>query len=89
MNFIKSNNSWLGNRLANLREHELCSLFFEIADFHNTGVLIQNSQMRELARDFSSNVTHTNPSENMRLVEEAILYEMSRRYYNYFNKETH
>lgn len=60
---------------------ELAGLFKEIADFRRTGIL-KGEALRNLAREFSDNVSHTDYGQNMRLVEDEVLFEMSRRYYN-------
>ena len=78
---IKQKDNWLGNRLKNMSEIELCELFKEIAGFREIGVL-EGEKLRKFERDFSDNVSHTRIGECMRLVEDEILFEISRRYYN-------
>ena len=74
-------NTWLGQRMQNMGEVELAGLFKEIADFRRTGIL-KGEALRNLAREFADNVSHTDYGQNMRLVEDEVLFEMSRRYYN-------
>ena len=81
MKEIEQINTWLGQRMKNMSEAELAELFKEISDFRRTGVL-KGEQLRNLAKEFSDNVTHTDYGQNMRLVEDEVLFEMSRRYYN-------
>lgn len=81
MKNIPQLNTWLGQRMQNMGEAELAGLFKEIADFRRTGIL-KGEALRNLAREFSDNVSHTDYGQNMRLVEDEVLFEMSRRYYN-------
>lgn len=79
---IKQKYNWLGNRLSNMEDAELCGLFEEITSFRRTGRLDRESSLRKFEREFSDNVSHTRAGECMRLVEDEILFEMSRRYHN-------
>lgn len=81
MKKIEQIDTWLGHRMKNLNEMELAELFKEIVAFRRTGIL-QGDKLRSLARDFSDNVTHTDYGQNMRLIEDEVLFEMGRRYYN-------
>ena len=76
---IKQVGTWLGRRVESLSAAELCALFKEIAEFRRTGILTGN-RLRNLSREFSENVTHS--TMDMRIVEDEILFEISRRYYN-------
>ena len=76
---IKQVDTWLGRRVESLSAAELCTLFKEIAEFRRTGILTGN-RLRNLSREFSENVTHS--AMDMRIVEDEILFEISRRYYN-------
>ena len=78
---IKQSNNWLGYRMASLKESEIDNLFREITDFRRTGILVGGC-LRQLDKEFSDNVSHTSYGDCMRLVEDAVLYEMARRYYN-------
>lgn len=84
MKEIEQINTWLGQRMKNMSEAELAELFKEISGFRRTGVL-KGEQLRNLAKEFSDNVAHTDYGQNMRLVEDEVLFEMSRRYYNSFS----
>lgn len=81
MKEIKQVDTWLGRRMQDIGEAALAELFEEIAEFRKTGIL-NGEQLRNLAKEFSENVTHTAYGENMRLIEDEVLFEMSRRYYN-------
>ena len=76
---IKQVDTWLGRRVESLSAAELCVLFEKIAEFRRTGILTGN-RLRNLSREFSENVTHS--AMDMRTVEDEILFEISRRYYN-------
>ena len=81
MNTIQQRNNWLGQKMADMSEDMLSSLFKEITEFRDTG-LLKGGNLRGLEKEFSDNVSHTPYGDCMRLVEDEILYEMSRRYYN-------
>ena len=73
--------TWLGKCMQNINTEQLLILFQEITNFRRTGIL-QGDNLRNLAKSFSDNVTHTDYGQNMRLVEDEVLFEMSRRFYN-------
>ena len=73
--------TWLGKCMQNMKTEQLLVLFKEITIFRRTGIL-QGENLRNLAKNFSNNVTHTDYGRNMRLVEDEGLFEMSRRFYN-------
>ena len=81
MNPIQQQNNWLGQKMADMSEDMLASLFKEIDEFRNTG-LLKGGNLRDLEKEFSNNVSHTPYGSCMKLVEYEILYEISRRYYN-------
>ena len=71
--------NWLGTKMAEMSDDELCSIYEEIHDFRNTGVLSGEATMRELDRAFRR---QNNCDSNLRLIEDAVLYEIGRRFYN-------
>lgn len=81
MKEIRQIDTWLGCRMKDMSEADLSSVFKEIAEFRRTGIL-KGDRLRNLAREFSDSVTHTDYGQNMRLIEDEVLFEMSRRYYN-------
>lgn len=78
---IQQRTNWLGQKMADMNEDMLSSLFVEISNFRDTGLLV-GGNLRNLEKEFSDNVSHTPYGDCMRLVEDEVLYEMSRRYYN-------
>ena len=78
---IQQRTNWLGQKMADMSEDMLSSLFVEISNFRDTGLLV-GGNLRNLEKEFSDNVSHTPYGDCMRLVEDEFLYEMSRRYYN-------
>ena len=78
---IEQRKNWIGQKLADMSEDMLSSLFVEITNFRNTGIL-KGGNLRNLEKEFSDNVSHTPYGDCMRLIEDEVLYEMSRRYYN-------
>lgn len=78
---IQQRTNWLGQKMADMSEDMLSSLFVEISNFRDTGLLV-GGNLRNLEKEFSDQVTHTPYGDCMRVVEDEVLYEMSRRYYN-------
>ena len=78
---IEQRENWLGNRLKALTQSELLELIEEIANFRRTG-LLKEKKMRTLEKQFSENVSHTPIGDCMRLIEDEILFEAARRFYN-------
>ena len=78
---IEQRENWLGNRLKDLTQSELLELIEEIANFRRTG-LLKEKKMRTLEKQFSENVSHTPIGDCMRLIEDEILFEAARRFYN-------
>ena len=81
MEEIHQIDTWLGKCMQNINTEQLLILFQEITNFRRTGIL-QGENLRNLAKNFSDNVTHIDYGRNMRLVEDEVLFEMSRRFYN-------
>lgn len=81
MKNIKQKDNWLGHRMETASDSELSTLFEEITEFRGAGILVGGA-LRTLEKDFSNNVSKTPYGECMRLVEDAVLYEMARRLYN-------
>ena len=78
---IQQKDNWLGHRVSAYEPAELMALFEEIYNFRHTGILV-GGRLRDLEKEFSENVSHTLSGECMRLVEDEVLFEMSRRFYN-------
>lgn len=65
-----------------MNDKEISDMFNEIAKFRKIGLLQSKSRLRALEVEFSDNVSHTPYGDCLRLIEEEVLFEMSRRYYN-------
>jgi len=78
---VKQKDGWLGRKMDSLKNEDLLHLFEEISSFRASGVL-QGENLIALEKEFSDNVSHTAYGECMRLVEDAVLYEMARRHHN-------
>lgn len=83
---IEQKDNWLGHKMDSMPKDDIIALFEEITEFRKTGVLV-GGKLRALEKDFSDHVSKTPYGECMRLVEEAVLYEMSRRFYNSAGQE--
>lgn len=77
---INQVDNWLGNRVAAFSDEELREMFLEISDFRHTGLLISPSALRNFEREFSDHIQ--NHDGYLRTVEDAVLFETARRFYN-------
>lgn len=77
---IKQMNNWLGNRVEAFSDEDLREMFLEISDFRRTGLLTGPSKLRKFEREFSDHVQ--NHDGYLCTVEDAVLFEMARRFYN-------
>lgn len=77
---INQQNNWLGKKVESFSDDELRAMFVEIAEFRRTGLLLSPSKLRSLERDFSNFIQ--NHDGHLRLVEDEVLFEMSRRFFN-------
>ena len=81
MNIIEIDNNWLSQAVSKKNDDELAILFSEIAEFHKVGVLPAHSALRTLSGELEREKSI--PSATfLRQTEDAVLYEMARRYYN-------
>ena len=78
---LQAMNHWLGRHIEAFEPAELMCLFEEIYDFRQKGIL-KGERLRDLEKEFSDKVSHTPGGDCMRLVEEMVLFEMARRFYN-------
>lgn len=72
--------TWLGQRMSALTDDELRQLFLDVTTFHRTGILRRGSQMRALDAEFGAQLG--DEQRLLRTIEDALLYEMGRRYYD-------
>ena len=77
---ISCGTDWLSKRVGVLNTYKLCEMFNDIHTYHSTGVLAADSEMRVIAEEFEREISC---NYDLRLVENAILYEMARRLYNH------
>ena len=81
---IPYKHNFIGEYLSNISDEQLCVVFKEIEEYRREGILSGNS-LRDLARVYAD--TLQNPvNECIRLTEDAVLFEMSRRFHNNFVK---
>ena len=73
---------WLSQMVANKTDQQLATMYEEVCIFRKTGVIPKECQtLRDLAREIQA-VTKADNILELRMAEDALLYEMSRRYYN-------
>ncbi len=77
---IASRHNWLGEYTSNMSNKHLCAVFKEIVEYRQEGVL-GGSLLRDFARIYAKNSLNS-VSECIRLTEDAVLFEMSRRFHN-------
>lgn len=77
---IEKRNHWIDNMMSNIPDTEFLTLFSDITEFRHQGLLRADSPVRNLEARFRAEC-HTDDSM-LRQVEDAILYEMARRYNN-------
>lgn len=70
---------WLKDKMKSMTENELCDLYSEIADYRKKGYLVEGTKLKLLENEFANNYGAVD-GDNMRLVEDAILFEIGRRY---------
>lgn len=78
---IDARNNWLARLLSEKSDQDLRVLFAEINEYRETG-LLKGTALRELEEYISKEYTKTRGGEMLRTVEDAVLFEMARRYYN-------
>ena len=77
---IEARDHWIEDITSALDDHTLCEMFEEVVEFRKSGVLKKESKLRGLSRQFEE---HTHVDNGwLRQAEDAVLYEMSRRYHN-------
>ena len=78
---IKARKNKLSNVIISLSDEELCAVFEEITDFKDCGILPEHSNLARIASEFHDKFK---VPYDIRMVEDNILYEAARRYYNSF-----
>ena len=74
-------NNWMSELIAKKTDQELYSLFTEINAYRESGILVGNL-LRALDEEITRSITHTRIGEMLRKVEDAVIFEMARRYAN-------
>ena len=77
---IVPRHNWLGEYTSNMSNKHLCAVFKEIVEYRQEGVL-GGSLLRDFAKTYAENSLNS-VSECIRLTEDAVLFEMSRRFHN-------
>lgn len=85
--FVPSRTHWIDDIMTQITNTELLRLFPDIAEFRRTGLLRPDSPVRALDSIFKA-ACHTKDSM-LRQVEDAVLYEMARRYNNELDQHPH
>lgn len=77
---IEKRNHWIDDMMADIPDADFLAIFSDIAEFRRRVLLRPDSPMRDLESRFRA-ACHTEDSM-LRQVEDAVLYEMARRYNN-------
>lgn len=75
-------NNWMSELIAKKTDQELYSLFTEINAYRESGRILVGNLLRALDEVISRNITHTGIGEMLRQAEDAVIFEMARRYAN-------
>lgn len=78
---IAPHNNWTGMVAAAFTEKELLTMFAEIAEYRRTGILADETLLRRYETRYRDE-TGDEGVLALRLLEDTILFEISRRYYN-------
>ena len=76
---IDFDKDWISIRVSIESGQSLMTMLDDIRSFRKTGVLRDDSTLRVIDREFTAQFS---TDSNLRLVENAVLYEISRRWYN-------
>lgn len=76
---IEARKNKLSSVISSLSDEELCTVFEEITDFKDCGILAEQSNLARIARELHEKFK---VPYDIRMVEDDILYEVARRFYN-------
>ena len=82
---IEIDNHWLAQSIGQKSDKALSELYREIVEFRRVGVLPSSSVLRNLSDELEKEKNI--PDSFLRSTEDAVLYEMARRYYNLVQTE--
>ena len=77
---IEISNNLVDQSIGQKSDKSLSILYSEIAEFRRVGVLPGTSLLRNLSDELEKK--NNIPASLLRRTEDAVLYEMARRYYN-------
>lgn len=78
---IDIENNWLAQTIGQKNDNNLANLYTDIVEFRKTGLLSAHSTLRELSNELEKEMARPTTTF-IRQLEDAVLYEMARRYYN-------
>lgn len=82
---IENRNHWIDQIMEKVSDYELTAMFTDITEFRRTALLKPESPVRALDRIFRNQCGQSDTM--LRMVEDAVLYEMARRYNNMAEEE--
>lgn len=77
---IENRNHWIDRIMDQVSDYELTAMFADLTEFRRTALLKPESPVRALDRIFRKQCGQSDTM--LRVVEDAVLYEMARRYNN-------
>lgn len=77
---IENRNHWIDRIMDKVSDYELTAMFADLTEFRRTALLKPESPVRALDRIFRKQCSQSDAM--LRVVEDAVLYEMARRYNN-------
>jgi len=81
---IDVHNDVLSISISKLTNEEVCTIIEEIKEFKATGLLASSTNLRRIAKEIHDQYQLPN---DVRVIEDVILYEAARRFYNWRNAD--
>ena len=78
---IEARKNKISGIISSLSDEELCIIIKEITDFKDSGILVENSNLAKIATRLHNELK---VPYDIRMVEDDVLYEAARRFYNSF-----
>lgn len=81
---IEVHNDVLSIEISKLTNEDVCTIIEEIKEFKRTGLLACDTNLRRIAKEIHDKYKLPN---DVRMIEDVVLYEAARRFYNWRNAD--
>lgn len=81
---IEIHNDVLSIEISKLTNEDVCTIIEEIKEFKRTGLLAGDTNLRRIAKEIHDKYKLPN---DVRMIEDVVLYEAARRFYNWRNAD--